>query len=90
LNQNKKNVHLGLQLISPVSRGTAGGAKPPPEKCLPTLEKYAGHSLEVLGTVWKFGPLPETSTPPLVSQAGYGPAADATDKSNTVFVAWKG
>jgi len=88
----KQNIRCPFKVTADQSRKQERrtGAKSPPEEFLPSLEKYAGHSLEVLDIVSKFGPLSEISSPPLVSQAGYGPAADATDKSNTVFVAWKG
>jgi len=37
------------------------------------LEKCVGHSLKLLDIDKTFGPLPQTSSPPLVSQAGYEP-----------------
>jgi len=51
------------------------GAKPTPEKFSSTLEKCVGHSLKNLGTSQNY-------SPPLVFQAGFGPASKST------FVAW--
>jgi len=60
----------------PVTRGDAGEAKP--------LENFSPPWKNVLGIVqncWmgiveKVGPLSQNSSPPLVSQAGYGPRGE--------------
>jgi len=53
----------------PVTRG----AMPPLENFSPPLEKRVGYSSKLLDIVQKFGSLSESSSPFLVSQAGYGP-----------------
>jgi len=57
-----------------VTRGCAEGSNTLENFSLP-LEKCVGHSLELLDTVQKFGPLLKTSSPPLLPgvQAGYKP-----------------
>jgi len=52
-----------LVLIRPVIRG----AKPTLKHFFAPLEKCVGHTLKLLTVVYKFGPLPENSSPPLVS-----------------------
>ena len=52
-----------------------GGGEAHPRKFSPLLEKCVGYSLKILDVVNIFGPLSENSSPLLVSQASYGPAA---------------
>jgi len=69
--------HKECLLTRPVTRGREA----PLKNFSPPLEKCVGHSLKLLDTVQKFGPLSENSSPLLVSQADYGPASHPPARS---------
>jgi len=56
---------------------TQEGAKPPLEKFSSPKENCVGRILKPLDIVLKNLPLFESSSPPLVSQTGYGPGSPA-------------
>ena len=56
---------------------TQEGAKSPLEKFSSPQENFVGRILKPLGIVLKNCPLLDSSSPPLVSQTGYGPGSPA-------------
>jgi len=73
--------HPGPQL-----EGEQGGPRTP-WKIFAPLEKCVGHILKVLDIVLKFGPLSESSSLPIVSQAGYGAVGTSPDRTKS-FSGW--
>jgi len=64
-----QNFDKQMILLLTQARNQGGGRR----GASPSLERCVVHRLKLLDVVQKFGPLPENSSPLLVSQAGYGP-----------------